>query len=365
MKRATLFAVVVVLTAAGSATARGATPLHLRVQAEHHQREWETWKGEESFSGLYMPVDLRWKPDRSSRVAAGADLGWFEHEDPAGRARIDGPRNVRLGVDREWWRGRVRAGAGLRASLVTEGLDLAEGRLAEAATEAALDLPPYLAAGGTRFVLQGAAQAWQGRGAGVQVGAAWERRGSYEVMDDERRLEPGDAWALAGSLVLEEEIARHELRLRVQREGASELDGGYRYETGDLAALRAGTRWRPALWDLRGALSFAARGSGSIEAGAPLDPRGLRGGNVFRASASGARLIREAELGLSLSYAAIRGFHGDLGHASWIEPGLFWARRWTGGEVRLSIGLIEGSARGERELKGTRAAVSWTAEVGR
>lgn len=357
-----------VLTAALFACAAGrasaALPLTVRAAVEYDRREWQTFEGREDLSGFTVPVDLLWRPDRATRVAAGTDLAWFDAGTLEGDGQIAGARQLRLGIDRSFARGRARIGAGLEGALGGDGLGVADGRLSDAFTEAALDLPVGLIAGGVRTALQGAVQVWQGRGLGVQAGAFWERRGEYEVIDDGRSLDPGDAWGLALSVAAEPERSRHELRLRLRREGESRLEGSDPFETGDLVSLRGTSRWSTAAWTLSGGVALAARASGAVAEGSALDPRALRGGNVARVTAGISRAIREAELGFSLTGAATRGFHGDLGHATWVEPSVFWLRRWSGGEVRLSLGQIAGAARDDRDLDGTRAAITWTGRAG-
>ena len=353
--------VVGVLLAASASAAilsTGTSHLELRTGAAYHSREWGGLRGGFSVTQYLLPVDLAWRTPMV-RLSAGADFT---------RADVDLPGEVRtplsLGELRgasefDFWRDRLRVAAGVRVPSSSGGLGPIPARAAELLDEVALGLPRALHPGGPCLVVEVGGQPVRRTGFSLQVATAWERRSSYEILADGRRLDPGDPWRFAGSLVAGRGAILGDLGLRWETSGRSTLDGGYTYREGNAFAMRAGLR---RLYE-RGRLDFAGtvatRADGSMDLRAPMDASSLGGGTASRLVLSGARFTSAGELGLSLGLLGVRSYPGDLGSAWALEPGLSWTRGVADGLLGLAVHGVYGHCREGRALRGSDASLSW------
>jgi hypothetical protein len=352
------------LFAAGASAAvlsTGASHIELRTGAAYHSREWEGLRGGFSATQYLLPVDLAWRMP-AFRLSAGADFT---------RADVDLPGEMRaplsLGEFRgaselNFWRERLRMAAGVRVPSSAAGLGPISARAAELLDEVALGLPRALHPGGPCLVVEAGGQPVRRTGFALQVGMAWERRGSYEILADGRRLDPGDPWRFAGSLIAGRGAILGDLGLRWETSGRSTLDGGSSYRDGRAFAMRAGLRRQYERGRLDVAGTVATRADGSVDPGAPMDVSSLGGGTAGRVVLSGVRFTSAGELGLSLGLLGVRGYPGDLGSAWALEPGLSWTRGLGDGRLGLAVRGVYGNCREGRALRGSDASLSWQRE---
>jgi hypothetical protein len=355
---------------AGGWLARGVSPafgatsishLELSTGAEYHSREWESLRGDFGVTQYLIPVDLAWRTS-AVRLSAGGDFT---------RATADLPGEPRtplsLGEFRgasefSLWRDRLRVAAGTRVPSSATGPGPGEARVAELLDEVALGFPRARHPGGPSLLLEAGGQPVRRTGFALQVGTAWERRGSYEILADGRRLNPGDPWMFAGGLTAGRGAILGDLALRWETSGRSTLDGGHSYRDGSAFALRAGLRreFERGRLDLAG--TVATRADGSIDSGAPMDVSSLGGGTKGNIVLSGTRSTRAGELGLSLGLLGVRSYPGDLGSAWALEPGLSWIRSLADGRLGLGVRGVYGRCRGDHPLRGLDASLSWQRE---
>jgi hypothetical protein len=305
-----------------------------------------------------LPVDLAWRTP-AVRLSAGADFT---------RAAADLPGEPRtplsLGEFRgasefSFWHDRLRVAAGTRVPSSATGLGPGQARAAELLDEVALGLPRARHPGGPCLVMEVGGQPVRRTGLALQVGTAWERRGSYEILADGRRLDPGDPWRFAAGLTAGRGAILGDLGLRWETSGRSTLDGGYSYRDGSAFAVRAGLRRLLERGRLDLAGTVATRAGGSMDPSAPMDASSLGGGTAGCLVLSGARFTSVGELGLSLGLLRVRSYPGDLGSARALEPGLSWIRGLADGRLGLAVHGVYGHCRDDHPLRGLDASLVW------
>lgn len=356
-----VFGVACVPRAAASAGRSGTSRLELRTGAEYYSREWESLRGSFALTEYLLPVDVAWRTP-GLRLSAGADF-------TRGVAELPGdPRtHLSLGEFRgasefSFWRDRARAAIGTRVPSSTMGLGPKEARAAELLDEVSLGFPRAQHPGGPSLLLEAGGQVLRRTGYTLQLGTAWERRGSYEILLDGRRLDPGDLWKLAGGLTAGRGATLGDLGLRWETSGQSTLDGGFSYREGNTVTLRAGLRREFERGRLGLAGTVAARADGSTDAGVPMDVSALGGGNAGRLAVSGTRFTGAGDLGLSLGLLEVRSYPGALGSAWAFEPGVSWIRGLADGRLGLAVRGVWGHCRQDRPLRGLDASLSWQRE---
>lgn len=332
--------------------------LELHTGAAYHSREWEGLRGGFSAIQYMLPVDLAWRMP-SFRLSAGADFTRADVDLPGGPRAPLSLGEFRGASEFSFRRDRVRMAAGVRVPSSAAGLGPTSARAAELLDEVALGLPRALHPGGPCLVLEAGGQPVRRTGLALQVGTAWERRGSYEILADGRRLDPGDVWKFAGGLTAGRGAILGDLGLRWEAMGRSTLDGGYSYRDGNAFAMRAGLRRQYERGRLDVAGTVATRADGSMDPSAPMNAPSLGGGTASRLVFSGVRFTSAGELGLSLGLLGVRGYPGDLGSAWALEPGLSWTRGLGEGRLGLAVRGVYGRCREGRALRGSDASLSW------
>ena len=348
--------------ASGAVRPPRASQLELRTGAEYYARGWDNASGASTISEYLLPVDLAWRTP-ALRLSAGADFSRAD-ADVAGEPKT--PLSVgefRGASEFNFWRDRLRLAAGVRVASSDVGLEPRQARVAELLDEVALGFPRAAHPGGSRLVLEAGGQPWRRTGYTVQMGTAWERRGSYELLSDGRRLDAGDPWRIAASITAGRGTLLGDFGLRWETSGRNTFDDGYSYQDGSLLTARAGLRRGLERGRLEVAGTIATRADGSMDAGAPMDAGWLGGGTAGRLVVSGVRSTTGAgEFGLSLGLFGVSGYPGDLGSALALEPGLSWTRALAAGRLELGLRGMYGHCSEDRRLRGLNASFSWRRE---
>jgi hypothetical protein len=351
------------LAGGASAAVRPASTsrLELRTGAAYYDRDWQSLRGDFGVSQYLLPIDVAWRTS-AVRLSAGADF-------TRGAADLPGEPGIPLSLgefrgasELSIWSDRLRVAAGARVPSATIGLAPKTARAAQLLDEVALGFPRARHPGGPSVVVEAGGQPVRRTGFALQVGTAWERRGSYEFLADGRRLDPGNPWRFAVGLTTGRGATLGDLTLRWEKMGRSDLDGGYSYREGNAFAVRAGLRRQleRGRWDLGGTIS--TRADGSTDPTAPLDAASLDGGTAGRLVLTGTRFTGAGDLGLSLGVLGVRGYPGDLGSAWALEPGLSWIRGLADGRLGLAVRGAVGRCRADRPLRGLDASISWQRE---
>ncbi len=338
-----------------------AARLELRTGAAYQSRSWEAARGDFTATEYLLPVDVSWRSP-GLRLSAGADF-------TRGAADLPGEGNVRLSLGEfrsaaevGIWNDRMRVAAGTRIPTNTAGLGPGPAEVAELFDEVALGFGRARHPGGPSLVLGIGGQPVVGPELAVQFGAAWERRGAYELLDDGRKLDPGDLWRSGLSVTAGRGSVLGELAARWDRIDESSYAGGFRYREGDLFAARAGLRRQFDRGRLDLTASLATRADGSVDAGSPLVLSAVGGGRSGRVGVSGVRRTVRGDAGVALGLLNIRGYPGDLGHAWALEPGLSWASGLATGRLGLAVRGLFGRCRSDRALRGWDLSLTWQRE---
>jgi hypothetical protein len=341
--------------------ATGPSRIDIGAGAEYHLRRWDNSKGGLRASEFLLPIDVAWRT-RGVRLGAGADFARSDAIFPEGPAGDVTLGEVRAGSEFSVFRDRLRVAAGTRVPYSTDGLGPEEALTAGLLDEVALGFPRARHPGGPRLLVEAGVQPVRRSDLVLQTGMAWEWRGAYDVLNDGRRLDPGDPWRLVAGIRTGRGVLLGDLDLRWERAGESAFDGGYSYREGDALTARVGLRRQLDQGHLDFAGVVVSRSRGSVQAGAPLDVSALRGGNAVRIELSTVRFARAGDVGLSLGVLGVRAYAGDLGHAGALEPGLSWAPRAAGGRLTLAGRGMIGRCRGDRPLRGLDVSLSWQRE---
>jgi hypothetical protein len=99
-----------------------------------------------------------------------------------------------------------------------------------------------------------------------------------------------------------------------------------------------------------------------MDPGAPMDAPSLDGGTAGRLVCSTTRFTSAGDIGVSLGLFGVRGYPGDLGSASALEPGLSWFHGLADGRLGLAVRGVFGHCRADHSLRGWDASLSWQGE---
>jgi hypothetical protein len=336
--------------------------IELRTGARYVDRGWENSDGKNSAGQFYLPLDLLWR-SRSVRLSAGADWSRSGSDLSGQPTTAVFPCEFRASSEFGLMRDRLRVGAGVRLPFFDAGLTPEEAATAELLDEVMLEFPRARHPGGPAVLLEVGGQPLRRAGLVVQTGLAWEHRGSYEFLaDDRRRIDPGDPWRLGLGVLAGRGEYLSNLAFRWEKAGSSELDSGVGYQEGSFATVQAGVRRRRERGELGVSAALTTRADGTVDPGAPLDSSALRGGNSVRITVRSSRTMTAGELGASFSLFGVRDYPGDLGHAAALEPGLTWSCAFSGGRLDIGGHGVWGRCRGDRPFHGFGLAVSWSGE---
>lgn len=307
---------------------------------------------------LHVPVDLYWRLLPALRLGAGGDFAVSARQG-AGQ-RFSSPGELRGSLEYGPTSGRFRLDAGARTSLRRESLSPQEIRIVEALETTGLDFPLTEFAAGDRGGVQAGWQLVRRRALLLQIGGGFEWRGPYNLRAGEQRFDPGNAWTAGGSAQGVAGSFRPGLSMVVRGAGRHHLPDGIAYETGPQVEGAIGTDWLAAPgWRLALTASMLARGHGTTETHTPLERAALRGGN-----AAGGRLLLAREwprwtAGLSLGVTGLRGFAGELGHATWFAPGLDLGHTFDDHWLGLGARAWLGEGRSTEPVRGVGLSFEW------
>lgn len=357
---ALLSAVLLVAGLLVPGVASAAPPASVQARIGSEYRTWRYGAAESRAGQFHLPVDLFWNPVRALALRAGGDFASSARQEPGRTADFATPAELHGALESRLLEDRVRLAVGGRWSLAREALSPEEIWVAEALEATALEFPVSSFAWGNRISVQGAGQLLRRRNLIVQGGAGYELRDGFDVRAGEQSLDPGDLWSAGGGVIAAAGALRPEASVLYQRSGEHELSGGIRYRGGAQVRFRAASDWFPATGvRARAEVSLLAREQGSAPLRSPLDRAALRGGNVLHGrlllSREGARWGTE----FSLGGAGVRGLPGELGHATWFEPGVALSRAGAFGTVSGSLRGSIGEGRSGSRLQGLAFSLSW------
>lgn len=341
--------------------ASGISYLELRTGAEYRSRDWEGLRGDFGVTQYLVPVDIAWRTP-AVRLSAGGDFMRAAADLPGEPSAPLSLGQFRGASEFSFRRDRLRVAAGVRVPSSAAGVGPIPARAAELLDEVALGLPRALHPGGPCLVVEVGGQPVRRTGYALQVGAAWERRGSYEILADGRRLDPGDIGRFIVDVTAGRGAILGDLGLRWEKMGRSIFDGDYSYREGNALAMRAGLRRQYERGRLDVAGTVATRADGSLDRSAPMDTLSLGGGTAGRLVVSGVRFTSAGEFGFSLGLLGVSSYPGDLGSAWALEPGLSWSRGLADGRLGLSVRRVYGQCRDDYPLRGLDASLSWQRE---
>jgi hypothetical protein len=341
--------------------ASGISYLELRTGAEYRSRDWEGLRGDFGVTQYLLPVDVAWRTP-AVRLSAGGDFTRAAADLPGEPSAPLSLGEFRGASEFNFRRDRLRVAAGIRVPSSAAGVGPIPARAAELLDEVALGLPRALHPGGPCLVVEAGGQPVRRTGYALQLGAAWERRGSYEILADGRRLDPGDIGRFIVGVTAGRGAILGDLGLRWEKMGRSIFDGDYSYREGNALAMRADLRRQYERGRLEVAGTVATRADGSLDRSAPMEALSVGGGTAGRLVVSGVRFTSAGEFGFSLGLLGVSSYPGDLGSAWALEPGLSWSRGLADGRLGLSVRRSYGQCRDDYPLRGLDASLSWQRE---